>query len=90
MVFGVRPEHVQLSDEGSYRGEVMAIEYLGTTQIVTLATAGGEVKARISSQQTVVVGETVGLNFDPQTVTLFDRASGRALKSKLNEGVING
>jgi multiple sugar transport system ATP-binding protein len=90
MAFGVRPEHVQLSDEGAYRGEVMATEYLGTTQIVTLATAGGEVKARISSQQTVGVGETVGLHFDPQTVTLFDLASGRALKSKLNEGVING
>ena len=90
MVFGVRPEHIQLTDDGAYRGEVMATEYLGTTQIVTLATAGGEVKARISSRQVVRVGETLGLQFDPQTVTLFDPASGRALKSELNEGALDG
>ena len=87
---GVRPAHIQLTDDGAYRGEVMATEYLGTTQIVTLATAGGEVKARISSRQVVRVGETLGLQFDPQTVTLFDPASGRALKSELNEGVLDG
>ena len=90
MVFGVRPEHVRLTDDGTYRGEVVATEYLGTTQIVTLATAGGEVKARISSQQSVRVGETLGLQFDPQTVTLFDPASGRALTSELNESVLDG
>ena len=90
MVFGVRPEHVRLTDDGTYRGEVVATEYLGTTQIVTLATAGGEVKARISSQQSVRVGETLGLQFDPHTVTLFDPASGRALTSELNESVLDG
>ena len=90
MVFGVRPEHIQLKGDGAYRGEVLATEYLGTTQIVTLATAGGEVKARTASQQTAKVGETLGLHFDPQMVTLFDPTSGRAFKSELNEGVLDG
>jgi multiple sugar transport system ATP-binding protein len=90
MVFGVRPEHIRLSDSGDYRGEVLATEYLGTTQIVTLATHNGEVKARVSSQQTARVGETLGLSFDPATITLFDAQSGRALKSELNEGVLHG
>lgn len=90
MVFGVRPEHIQLKGDGAYRGEVLATEYLGTTQIVTLATAGGEVKARTASQQTAKVGETLGLQFDPQMVTLFDPTSGRAFKSELNEGVLDG
>ncbi|MEM9971665.1 MAG: ABC transporter ATP-binding protein [Pseudomonadota bacterium] len=90
LAFGVRPEHIQFSDAAPYRAEILASEYLGTTQIVTLNTAGGEVKARISSRQAARTGETVGLEFDPATITLFDRQSGRALKSELNEGVLLG
>ena len=89
MVFGVRPEHVRLTDGGDYRGEVLATEYLGTTQIVTLQTRNGELKARISASDHAKVGETVGLSFDPRTVTLFDNQSGRALRSDLNEGVLD-
>ncbi len=90
MAFGVRPEHIHLSDSAPYRSEVIATEYLGTSQIVTLDTAGGEVKARVSAQQNVTAGDTVGLEFAPETITLFDRQTGRALKSELNEGVLHG
>ncbi|MCA0872806.1 ABC transporter ATP-binding protein [Seohaeicola saemankumensis] len=88
LVFGVRPEHITLTDAGDYRAEVLAAEYLGTTQIVTLATPNGEVKARIGAAQKVAAGETVGLAFRPDTVTVFDEASGRALRSAKNEGVL--
>ena len=90
MAFGVRPEHIQLSDAAPYRAEVLATEYLGTTQIVTLNTSGGEVKARVAATQVAKAGDTVGLEFNPNTITLFDRQSGRALKSELNEGVLHG
>ncbi|MCH2168890.1 MAG: ABC transporter ATP-binding protein [Oceanicola sp.] len=89
MVYGVRPEHIRLSDSAGYRGEVVATEYLGTTQIVTLQTHNGEVKARIASDQVARVGESVGLDFDPATVTLFDNQSGRAIRSNLNAGVLS-
>ena len=89
LVFGVRPEKVSLSDAGSYRGEVLAVEYLGTTQIVTLETANGVLKARISSSQPVVKGEKVGLGFDPETITLFGEGNGKAIVSALNSGVQN-
>jgi multiple sugar transport system ATP-binding protein len=88
LAFGVRPEHVRLADKGNYRGEVKATEYLGTTQIVTLKTANGMVKARTASGDVARVGETVGLTFNAKTVTLFDTQSGRALCSELNEGVL--
>ena len=41
----------------AYRGEVFGVEYLGTTQIVTLVTPCGRVKARLSSDVPVRVGE---------------------------------
>ncbi len=76
---GVRPEHVRLNDDGAFRGEVIAVEYLGTTQIVTLDTPNGDLKARIASSDVVKVGERVGLSFVTQTLSLFDAATGRAL-----------
>ena len=88
MVFGVRPEHIRLSDSAGYRAEVIATEYLGTTQIVTLKTHNGEVKARVSSEQPARVGETVGLEFNGATVSLFDNQTGRAIRSELNAGVL--
>ena len=88
LVFGVRPEHVSLSDAGQYRGQVIATEYLGTTQIVTLDTPNGELKARTDSGQIARVGDTVGLNFDARRITLFEAGHGRALRSELNEKVL--
>lgn len=88
MVFGVRPEHVRLTDDAPHRGRVIATEYLGTTQIVTIETPGGQIKARIASDRPARVDETIGLAFDPGTITLFDAQTGHALRSELNEGVL--
>ncbi|WP_299780123.1 ABC transporter ATP-binding protein [uncultured Roseobacter sp.] len=88
LVFGVRPEHVTLSDTGAYRGEVLATEYLGTTQIITLDTPNGALKARAPAGQVATVGEKIGLGFKGEAVTLFDENSGRALRSELNEGIV--
>ncbi len=89
MAYGVRPEHVRLSDDGAYRGEVLATEYLGTTQILTIRVPDGEIKARIPSDQPARAGETVGLEFNGATTSLFDNQTGRALPSDLNEGVLS-
>jgi multiple sugar transport system ATP-binding protein len=88
LTFGVRPEHVRLDDSASYRGRVKATEYLGTTQIITLETENGLLKARVASSDPVRVGATTGLHFDPRSVTLFDAKSGRALRSEANQGVL--
>ena len=89
LIFGVRPEKVILSDAGIYRGEIVAAEYLGTTQIVTLNTANGVIKARINSNQTVTQGDQVGLGFEAETITLFEESSGNAITSELNSEVLN-
>jgi len=90
LVLGVRPEHVALTDAGAYRGGIVAAEYLGTTQIVTLDTAHGQIKARIPAGQVARVGETVGLALNARTLTLFDETTGRALRTAANAGVHNG
>ena len=89
LTFGVRPEHINLDDAAPYRGEVSAVEYLGTTQIITLDTPNGSVKARVASSDNVNVGERTGLRFDPRTVSIFNADTGHVLKSEANEGVLN-
>ncbi len=90
LALGVRPEHVTLNDGGSYRGRIEAVEYLGTTQIITLSTAHGTIKARTPSGQVARVGEAVGLGFTASTLALFDEGTGRALRTAANAGVHHG
>ncbi|MDF8358200.1 ABC transporter ATP-binding protein [Ensifer adhaerens] len=85
---GVRPEHVRFVDDSSYRGRVIAVEYLGTTQIVTIETPNGEIKARTPSSQAARTDELLGLDFNARTLTLFNAETGRALVSEVNEGML--
>jgi len=87
LILGVRPENVHLEDTAPLRGRILAAEYLGTTQIVTLDTAYGPVKARISSDRGVTIGDQTGLRLDPRAISLFD-PQGRALLSLANQRVL--
>ena len=79
---GVRPEHVRLTDGSGLRAEVLGTEYLGTSQVVTLATAsGGTLRAKVDVNSKASRGDQVGLNFDASAVSLFDKTSGRALRT---------
>jgi multiple sugar transport system ATP-binding protein len=83
----VRPEHVLLSDAGALRGVVFGVEYLGTTQIVTVTTDHGTVKARLPSGLNVRPGEQIGLGFRPEKLSLFAKTSGQAIRSALHEAL---
>jgi multiple sugar transport system ATP-binding protein len=88
LTLGVRPENVIFSDASTFRGRVVATEYLGTTQIVTLDTSNGELKARISSADIIRPGELIGIKFRSRTLTVFAGDRGLALRSEGNEGVL--
>ncbi len=90
LVLGVRPEHVRFTDRGMVRGEVYGSEYLGTTQIVTVTTRYGVLKARSPANIVFRAGENVGLDFRPDTLSIFDKESGRAIRTALYEGGAHG
>jgi len=82
LLCGVRPEHVRLSDRSALRAQVLGSEYLGTSRIVTLATVDGvQLRAKVDVASSAARGDHVGLAFDADAVSLFDRASGRALRT---------
>ena len=56
---------------------MLGSEYLGTSRIVTLATADGvQLRAKVDVASRAERGDHVGLEFDAEAVSLFDRASG--------------
>jgi len=87
---GVRPENVSFADSGPLRGRVIGAEYLGTTQIVTVTTANGQIKARLPSGNPVQIGETVGLKLRPDRLSLFDGMNGQVLSTELSAGGRDG
>ncbi|MFN3461811.1 MAG: ABC transporter ATP-binding protein [Oceanibaculum sp.] len=90
LALGVRPEHVRFDDASPLRGEVYGTEYLGTTQIVTVDTDFGQVKARTSSQIRVDPGSRVGLSLDAARLSLFRADDGGCIRSALYEGRAHG
>lgn len=82
---GIRPEHIRFADESRLRGAVVGAEYLGTTQIVTVTTEYGAMKARVSSSIPVSAGETVGLVFEGERLSIFEDHSGRAIRTALHD-----
>ena len=84
-LLGIRPEHVRLDPASDLRGSVSGVEYLGTTQILTMDTPQGVVKARISSSEPVEIGDNVGLRFLSSRLSLFHESSGRAVRTALHD-----
>ncbi len=90
LVLGVRPEHVALSDSAPLKARIEAVEYLGTTQIVTLSTPFGPVKARTPATQTARSGDLTGLALNAPRLSLVDATTRRALRTAANAGVFHG
>ena len=85
LALGIRPEHIEIcSDTSAYRGRVLACEYLGSSQIISVNCAHGSIKIRAEADSPVQPGDNIGLRFNSERISLFDRASGKALRSSLH------
>lgn len=89
-ILGVRPEHIQLSDEGTLRGSISAVEYQGTRQLLLVDTEPGCLRVRAPNSFRVECGENVGLAFKTENLMLFDPQSDKALNSQLYSGSLHG
>ena len=88
---GVRPEHITLSRESAgIPATVLASEYLGTTQIVSVQVDRSVLKARVSATDDYMIGSPINLVFDARNISLFDHSSGKALRSDANQEVLAG
>jgi multiple sugar transport system ATP-binding protein len=85
-VIGVRPEHIRIDADGTLRGNVFAVEYMGSTQLVTIDTPAGRLRLKAPNTIQVEMRSTVGLQMDATRVVVFERDSERAVPSDLING----
>jgi multiple sugar transport system ATP-binding protein len=76
VLLGVRPEHLSLADDASWRGEVSLVEPTGADTYVVVKTAAGNVTVRVSAQANVKAGDRVGLHVAADHVSWFDAGTG--------------
>jgi multiple sugar transport system ATP-binding protein len=79
-IFGVRPEHFALADDGA-EAEVQVVEPTGSELQVVANLGGEEVIAVFRERHQFKPGDKIRLKPDPQLVHLFDEASGQRLNS---------
>jgi multiple sugar transport system ATP-binding protein len=75
-VYGIRPEHFTLADDGA-EAEIVVIEPTGSETQVFAKLGGEEVVAVFRERHQFNPGEKIKLKPDPKLVHLFDAASGR-------------
>jgi multiple sugar transport system ATP-binding protein len=79
-VYGIRPEHFALADDGA-PGEVIVIEPTGPEIQVAARLAGHEIIAVFRERHNFKPGDKIRLKPDPKLVHLFDEATGKRLNA---------
>ena len=77
-VYGIRPEHFTLSDDG-VEAEVQVVEPTGSELHVAVKIGGVECVAVFRERHKLKPGDKVRLKPDPALVHLFDQATGKRL-----------
>jgi multiple sugar transport system ATP-binding protein len=79
LTIGLRPEHIQLADDGALKAEVEVVEPLGLSTQFYVRFAGQLVCVFVMGRSTIRPGDTVQLSADPAALHLFDPASGNRI-----------
>jgi len=77
---GLRPEHLRLQDDATWRGVVSVVEPTGADTYVVVETPAGKLTVRSAPQTPVRPGDTVGLAVHSPQVSWFDTLSGLRLR----------
>ncbi|MBX3604716.1 MAG: ABC transporter ATP-binding protein [Piscinibacter sp.] len=73
VVLGVRPEHLELRDDGAAgRARVSLVEPMGSNQVVWLDATGSSIAVEIDAGHAPAVGQEIGLAVRASAVSLFD------------------
>jgi multiple sugar transport system ATP-binding protein len=76
LIYGIRPEHLSIGDEGT-RAKVMVVEPTGSESLVVADMMGQELQILLRDRRRVAAGDTIAIAPDSTRVHLFDEATGR-------------
>jgi multiple sugar transport system ATP-binding protein len=81
-VYGVRPEHFTIADEGA-EAEIIVVEPTGSETQVFAKLGGEQVVAVFRERHQFNPGDRIRLKPDPALVHLFDEATGKRLNAQI-------
>jgi len=76
-LLGVRPEDVRLAAADGVPVHVTAVEYLGADSIVTCNAGTETLAVRVPGRVALAPGAPTAVTWSPESVHLFDEATGR-------------
>ncbi len=76
VTLGQRPEHIHLSPDAPWRGEVVLVEPTGADTYVVVKTAVGLLTVRVAPNTVIKVGEHTGLTVSNRHNNWFDAKTG--------------
>ena len=79
MVFGIRPDHLELAPAGALEAEVTVIEPTGSETLVFARHGKREVVTVFHERHDIRPGQTIQLNPRKEAIHLFDPGSGQSL-----------
>jgi multiple sugar transport system ATP-binding protein len=79
LTLGQRPEHIHLSDDATWRGQVTLVEPTGADTYVVVKTGVGLITVRTLPNTQVKIGDTVGMTVSSNHNNWFDAQSGLRL-----------
>jgi multiple sugar transport system ATP-binding protein len=74
-VLGVRPEHIQISEDGTFAGTVALTEPMGNHQVVWIAVGERKLSAIVNDARSFAAGQAVRFSVDAARASLFDKTS---------------
>jgi multiple sugar transport system ATP-binding protein len=79
-IYGVRPEHFSLSDDGA-EAVIQVIEPTGSELQVVAKVGENEITAVFRERHQFKPGDKIRLKPDPRLIHLFDEATGKRLEN---------
>jgi multiple sugar transport system ATP-binding protein len=82
VLWGIRPEHLSMGieKEVTLRGEVVLVEPLGESSLVSVRVGENEIK--ILTNEIPALHESVSLSFSPKDAYIFEKQTGLRLRSE--------
>ena len=81
VTLGQRPEHIHLSPDAPWRGEVVLVEPTGADTYVVVKTAVGLLTVRVAPNSVIKVGEHTGMTVSNKHNNWFDAKTGVRIDS---------
>jgi multiple sugar transport system ATP-binding protein len=80
-VYGIRPEHLDLTDGGGLPAEVVVVEPTGADILVFTHLAGQEVAVVFKERHLFSPGDKINLTPHPGTIHVFDKETGERIST---------